>query len=163
MNNLRKKRLVKIVAGILLLFVSGFFTVSIRDALAMQNPENSLPELYVYYTTKGEQQRMPTYYVRRDSYEWGFLFGVKEWVNPDMEAWREIQPGQVEPGNAMGLEFSFDPDSYKIYMKAGESPFYEYEGDLTAPTVPGEYTYRVEGSWGEQQKVIFYFRIKIGS
>ena len=159
MKLLRKQQLVKILAGAGLVLLAAFITVFIRDALNLRAPENALPQMDVYHT---EEDRLPAEHIRRDSYTWQFLFWPPvSGGGLDLEVWREIPPGWVNPIANLRLDFSFEPKDVRVYMAAGESAFVELSGNVFAPDAPGTYTYRVDASWGSQRVVTYFFRIRV--
>ncbi len=159
---MRRKSLLKVLIGIVLVVVAAFVTTAIHDGIAMQNPENSLPTMSVLYGDETEEmERLPEYNVRRDSFRWKFMFGTAEWVSRDLEVWREVQPGWVQPEAELALQFSFNPESVSVEMAGYDGVFYPQTQPMIAPDVPGEYTYKVTASWGEERDVVYYFRIRI--
>lgn len=159
---LRKQQLLRILIGLVAVVVAGMGTVVIRDALAMDIPAYALPEMDVYYN-KGEAsgERLHEKHVRADSYSWHFLFGTKTGGGVDLEVWREIEPAFLAAETPMELKFTFPPKNVQISMALDEGEFAAVDGPLVTPSVPGKYTYRVEGSWGKGQTVVFFFRVEV--
>lgn len=157
---LRRQMLLKIVAGVLMVVLSALLAFAVRDALAMREPVNALPLLDVYQLGESEPIVTTPKQVRRTSYEWRFLFGIKSWTSPDLEAWREISPVWVQPNVPLELSFSESCKSFTVSMAAGERGFNEVV-NLQTPPVAGKYTYRVEASWGNNKQVTYYFRLEV--
>ena len=159
---LRKQQLQRIAFGVALWVVVLFVAMVIQNGLAQQNPENALPTMSVYYHGRdGGAGGLPAEHIRRDSYEWRFLFWNKAWSGVDLEVWSEISPAPVQPNSALELGFSFEPKNVRVSMKTGGSDFVELGGALTAPDKVGTYTYKVDATWGNGKNVTYYFRIRI--
>lgn len=156
---LRKRMLLKIVAGVLLVALSAFIAVAIRDALAYQAPENSLPGMDVVFGDSDD--KLPSVYIRRDKFIWRFLYGTREGGGLDLEIWREIESGWVPPESPLTLVFTYTPRQVRVSVAVPEREFYEVVGPLVAPSTPGQYIYKVEASWGQDKYVTYYFRIRV--
>lgn len=162
MENQRKQILLRVLAGIVLILLAGFITVFIRDVLAYNYPESTLPTMDVYYKGLENGERLPAMHIRRDRYTWRFLVGTQKWENADIEVWREIEPAWVAPNADLDIVFSFPEEEMTVSMASGDSGvFVEIGGQLKAPEAAGVYTYRVQGGWGNYQTVQFYFRIRV--
>lgn len=159
---LPKQLLVRIATGAVLILLAAFVTIFVRDSLNMRNPENALPDIYVYYKGKEAGVIFPAEHVERYEYTWRFLFWQPVSGGAlDLESWRGIKPGLVDPASDIDIEFSFPPKEMKVYMATSESPFVEMPRDLYAPDYPATYTYKVEATWGNDRVVKYYFRIRI--
>ncbi|MDL2293117.1 hypothetical protein LJC60_00635 [Ruminococcaceae bacterium OttesenSCG-928-D13] len=161
---LRKQQVLKVVTGIVLVLMASFVTIFVRDSLNMRNPENALPNMTIYFDSNGKRVAMPYIHSSRRNYTWQFsLWEPVSKADFDLEPWRELYPGQVNPGSKLELEFSFKPKAVAIYAAAGESSYMEV-GDSTvlyAPTSKGNYAYKVVATWGANRTVTYYFRIDV--
>lgn len=166
--NQRKRNVAKAVVAVALLLAAGFLTMVLRDLLSMRNPENVLPKMEVWHTARQQRERLGDHYTLRDAYTWQFLFGGPvAGGGLDLEAWREIQPADVEPNTRLELTFSFGPKWARVYMTEGNSGLFVEQspsgGTYTypAPSEQGVYTYRVEANFGTNKDVVYYFRVNI--
>lgn len=157
---LRRRVWIRVAVGLACLVLAAFAASFIQNALAQLRPENALPTMDVYYDVdKGD--RLPVDHVRRDRFTWQFMFWVRSGGGLDLELWREIVPGYVQAGSNLELRFSIPAREVRVSRKDGEGEFVELAGQLTAPAESGEYTYKVEASWGTFKTVTYYFRIQV--
>ena len=157
---LRSKTVLKIVTGILLVVMAAGVTVIMKSALMSRTPEYALPVVQVMYNGTGlpyENQDMA-------AYTWSFLGNVKKSSPATAENWRNLPAAWVNPGTALRIDFSFEPDEILIHRADnGDGTFVELGGELRAPLEEGEYTYRVNASWGNNKNILYYFRIRVPS
>ncbi len=155
---LRKKMVLKIGAGVLLILLSAAFAFVIRDMLAMQHPENALPDIQIDYI----DTELPAENWMMDSYSWRFLLVTKSWQNEDRDAWRDMPAAPVLPGAALDVSFSYPCETLKISRSVDNSvEFLELGGQLETPQAPGVYTYMVEAGWGARGSILYYFKVVV--
>ena len=169
---LRRVQLMRLLLGIAMIALAAFFAAVIRNALAQQEPQNALPSLTVIYSTAEDRILLPADVVRRDKYQWRFMFWRREGGGKDLEIWREIPAGAwVPPNSSLELQFSYPPKSVQVYLKDGEGDFALCEGELKAPSTPSSdqreekegagYVLRVDANWGEGRNITYYVKIRV--
>lgn len=161
---LRRQQFLRVLLGLALMVAAGFMAAVIRNGLAQRNPQNALPSLQVIYSTSEDTIRLPVDVVRMDKYDWRFMFWQRSGGGKDLEAWREIEAGAwVPPNSAIHLQFTYQPKSVRVFIKAEESDFVELSGPLLAPgpSVDTEYTLRVEANWGTGRDITYYVKIRV--
>lgn len=155
---LRSKMVVRALVALLLLVLAGGIAIIIKDTLAERNPESALPVMRVDYNGV----ELPAVNVMMDSYAWRFLNDTEKWEQPDRSKWITMEAAYVSPASDLDISFSFEPSSVKISRAfEGSFQFEEVVGDLQTPTLPGVYTYKVEGNWGLRGSVLFYFKLRV--
>ncbi len=162
---LRRQRVARVLLGAVLIVCAAFVAVFVRNALEQRNPENALPTMQLSFTTPNGTTPLPANIVRMDTYDWTFLFWRRTGGGKDTELWREIEPSLVDPYSEIDFIFTFEPRSYKVFIRAEESSWSEYEArPLVMPeaqTVKTEYTIRVEANWGEGKDVTYYAKLAL--
>lgn len=160
--NTRRQMLAKILLGLVLAVLAGLATIVIKDTLASQQPENALPVMEVwFYSGRDEGQLLSPTHVKRDRYEWRFLFSPEYGGGVDLTPWQEIPPALVPPVATLELEFSWEPRTCRVYFMQGEGVFEEIAGEVKAPSTPGVYTYKVEASWETTRNVEYFFVVEV--
>lgn len=155
---LRKRTLIKIAIGFLLISIAGLLSIAINDMLSAREPEYALPSLKVQF---GEEGILPTKHVLWESYSWRFFITVKNGIVPDPDAVENIEPAWVPAGAPLDLLFSQPPSEIEVSMSKNNSSFIELGGELSAPMEQGIYTYRVIANWGMRGTVVYFFKIEV--
>ncbi|MDL2325352.1 hypothetical protein LJC61_09490 [Ruminococcaceae bacterium OttesenSCG-928-A16] len=155
---IRKQIFGKIIAGIVLLLLAAMATLVLKSILMARNPEYALPIVRVECNGEG----LPAENQMLESYSWQFLTIVKTGQLHAADAWQNI-PAAWEPPNApLSVGFSFPASSLKISRTDVDGfTFNEVGGELRTPHIPGEYTYRIEASWGTNKSLLYYFKVRI--
>lgn len=155
---LRKQLFKKIITAIIFFILAIFATILLKDFLMSLNPEYALPVVQI----RCNGEILPQENQTLESYSWRFAMVTKSQVLEDTEDIKALTPAW-EPANApLSVDFSFDSKELKI-SRADEdsSSFIEVGGELITPSQPGTYTYKIEGSWGNDKWLIYYFKIRI--
>ena len=170
--NLRKRAVLRILLGCLLLFLAMAIAFIIKEVLSARNPEKALPRMQI---TVGELLLADKHSVTY-AYSWRFLLNkLEEHSTPDTLAEEVLPAAMVPPNEPLYIGFSYEASSLKISRADGNiSSFYEISpssalrtagkntsGLLYTPSLPGVYTYRVEASWWMRGSVEYYFRIDV--
>ncbi len=161
MKLLRRQVLIKVVAGIVMVLCAAFFSLLIKDGLAQRDPVHALPLLDVYFNDTDEGEKLPASNLMLDSYTWRFLVNTKTDRVVPSNAWQDMDAAWVPPGAPLSLAFSFKEKNCSVVMASEGEDFVELGGELAAPSEPGNYTYRVEASWGKDRSVVYYFKIRV--
>lgn len=155
---LRKQLFQKIITAIIFFILAILATILLKDVLMAQNPEYALPIITIRFNKEG----LPNENQLLASYSWKFLTTTKTAeLNNTINI--EALPAAWEPANApIEIDFSFEPETMKI-SRADENSlsFVETGGELITPSKPGVYTYKIEGSWGKDKSLVYYFKIRI--
>lgn len=148
----------KIAIGLILVLLAALLTATFYSILAAQNPLDALPTMQILY--KGEP--LPQEYLMLMSYSWRFFFIVKSGVLEAPDAWQGLSYAPVLPGATVEVVFSYPCESLRISRAAeGELSFTEVGGELFTPLIMGNYTYRIEASWGLRGSVQYYVNIAV--
>lgn len=168
---INKNIIKKLFIGVVLFVLAGIATVAIRDVLARKNPEAALPEFKVFYSKYPVQAdtaqadirytQLPVENTALGAFTWRFLFENVHGGQPD--TWKELKAGWVNPGTAMKMEFSRQPQTIKAFRAYGTGGFEPLDGSWQLPNMPGTYTYRVEASWGTRGNIVVYFKVQVVS
>lgn len=174
---LRKKNILKILAGILLITLAAGLTYIIKEKLSARNPKNALPTISILYNNAP----LPTEHIALASYSWRFLNEETQEVILDGDDWQKISYAPVVPDSPLEISFSYPCDEIKISRaEEGSMIFHEISSNLSngtasadtadpntvllrtpTPSVSLKYTYRIEANWGIRGSVQYYFNIEV--
>lgn len=158
---LEKRLLRKIALGLVLVFAAGLFSLVIKDSLAMQAPENALPEMLVYFNDVETGVRLHPKHILRESYSWRFLWKTVVGSDPNPDSLKNLEPAWVPAGAPLIVEFSFRNSEMQVSMAKDGGEFIDVGGKLSAPMTPGTYTYKVWAGWGLRGSVLYYFKVQV--
>lgn len=155
---LRKQFIKKIITAIIFFIIAIFATILLKDFLMSLNPEYALPVVYV----RCNGEILPEENQMLESYSWRFSMVTKSQVLKNSEDVKNLTAAWEPPNAPLRISFSFDSKELKISRADDDSTsFVEVGGELLAPSKPGTYTYKVEGKWGEDKWLVYYFKIRI--
>ena len=172
--NLRRRAILRIVLGCLLLFLAMALTFIIKEVLSARNPEKALPHMQVTVGDLLLADKHSTTY----AYSWRFLTdAIDGRSGPDALLDENLPAAMVLPSQPLLIEFSYAATSIKVSRADEGSPqFYEISPSsenraagnsasslLYTPSQPGVYIYQVEASWWLRGSVEYYFRIDVRS
>lgn len=158
---LPNKLWLRILVGLVLLLIAAGISLFIKESLDEQDPETSLPLIYVTY----DGTDLPGVY--RAGYSWSFFTTIAK--NTPTLAPEDIPltPVDMYAGTELKIHFSSKQSTLKISLAEGQySNDYTVLSDvdngvLNAPSSAGVYVYRVEASWSSRGSIIYYFCVRI--
>lgn len=155
MNRIHKRQLRRYVIATILLIISGYISVFIKDSIDAKNPEVSLPVISVTtgYTV------IPS--APRAGYEWSYTTKtVKSPFVSSMDV--PLIAYEVSPDMPILIEFSTQAQSITLYESKLSAPedFTEKRYGMTTPVEEGEYIYKVVAQF-EQGTIVHYFALNV--
>ena len=172
---LRRQQITRALLGLVLVVAAAFCAAVIRNALAQRDPLNALPIMTVVYSTSEDSIPLPADIVRRDKYDWRFMFWNRSGGGKDLEIWQEIQVSSwVAANSSLAMRFSMEPKDVQVEVlvtgEDGQSSFIEYPADLVAPDNPaqliapgnpGDYVLKVNANWGKGRDITYYAKVSV--
>ncbi|MBE6886927.1 MAG: hypothetical protein E7484_00740 [Ruminococcaceae bacterium] len=155
MNRIHKRQLRRYVLATILLILSGYISVFIKDSIDAKNPEISLPVISVTtgYTV------IPS--APRAGYEWSYTTKtVKSPFVSSMDV--PLIAYEVSPDMPILIEFSTQAQNITLYESKLSAPedFTEKRYGMTTPVEEGEYIYKVVAQF-EQGTIVHYFALNV--
>lgn len=145
------------LAGVGFILLAAFCTIIIRDAVALQNPDKSIPEIRIFYN----ETQVPVAHPQMASYNWRFLFQLHGGGRENPENYHDIPPAWIPPAAALRVEFSTPCKNVTVWRAAEDGVFTQMPMILVAPAQAGLYTYRIEADWGFLGNATYYFRMNV--
>lgn len=172
---LRRQQIMRMLLGLVLVVAAAFCAAVIRNALAQRDPQNALPVMTIIYTTSEDSIPLPADIVRRDKYDWRFMFWTRSGGGKDLNVWQEIKVSSwVAPNSSLEMRFSFEPKDVQVKVlvigEDGQSTFMDYPADLVspdnpaqiiAPGNPGDYVLQVNANWGNGRDITYYAKVSV--
>ena len=165
MNRIYKTKLRRYLIAAVMLVVSGFITVSIKDNIDARNPEVSLPMINV---TTGYTS-IPN--VPRAGYEWSF--GRKTVRSPYVSSMDvPMSVYEAMPNTPILIGFTTPHTQLTLYESPGvmyegkvfapDDSFVERRYSMNTPVNEGIYVYKVVAQF-ERGTIVHYFALNIGT
>ena len=148
-----KRKLKKYLLALVLLILSAFVTVVIKDTVDSVNPEKSLPTINVNvgYTPP---------YVVRAGYTW--QFGLKTVRSPYVSGTDvPLMVTDCSPGENIVINFSAPFEFINLYQAKGmANEDYTALYNWTTPTEEGIYVYKIEAFF-EKGNMAYFFAVQV--
>ena len=165
MNRIYKTKLRRYLIAAVMLIISGFITVSIKDNIDARNPEVSLPVINV---TTG-YTAIPN--VPRAGYEWSF--GRKTVRSPYVSSMDvPMRVYEAMPNTPILIGFTIPHTQITLYespgvmydgkVMASDDSFIERRYSMNTPAKECIYVYKVVAQF-ERGTIVHYFALNIGS
>ncbi|MBP1571439.1 MAG: hypothetical protein J6C76_06015 [Oscillospiraceae bacterium] len=155
MNRIHKRKIRRYIIAVIMLILSGYISVFIKDSIDAKNPEVSLPVISV---TTGYNVITN---VPRAGYEWSYT--TKTVKSPFVSSIDvPLIVYEVLPDMPILIEFSTQAENITLYeSKATEPEVYnEKRYGMTTPVEEGEYIYKVVAQF-EQGTIVHYFALNV--
>lgn len=167
MNRIYKTKLRRYILAVIMLIISGFITVAIKDHIDAKNPEVSLPIINV---TTGYTY-IPTAHVPRAGYEWSY--GRKTVRAPYVSSIDvPIVAYEALPNVPIRIGFTTPHTQLTLYecpgvvyegnVIAADDAFIERRYSMNTPAKEGIYVYKVVAQF-ERGTIVHYFALDITS
>ena len=167
MNRIYKTKLRRYLIAVLMLILSGFITVAIKDNIDAKNPEVSLPVINV---TTGYTY-IPDVNVPRAGYEW--KFGAKTVRAPYVSSIDvPLIAYEAQPEAPIRIGFTIPHTQLTLYecpgvmydgkVMAVDDAFVERRYSTDTPAEEGIYVYKVVAQF-DRGTIVHYFALNIGS
>ncbi len=149
-----KRKLKRYVIAVLLLILSAYTTVFIKNYVDSQTPEKSLPTINV---SVGYVQPV----VQRAGYTWKFGTGIAPVLSPYVSA--EDVPLMVMdcyPGDIV-INFSRQPELVTVYQTEGlANNNFKQLYTLATPQEEGIYVYKIQAEF-DKGDILYYFAVQV--
>lgn len=149
-----KRKIKRYVIAVILLILSAYTTIFIKNYVDSKNPEKSLPIINV---SVGYVQPA----VQRAGYTWKFGTGIAPTLSPYVSA--EDVPLMVMdcyPGDIV-INFSTQPELVTVYQTEGlANNNFRQLYTLTTPQEEGVYVYKVDAQF-EKGDILYYFAVHV--
>lgn len=155
MNRMYKQKLRRYALAIVLLVISAYISVFIKDTIDSKNPEVSLPIISVTtgYTSIPD--------VPRAGYEWNYA--TKTVQSPFISCIDvPLVVYDALPGAPILIDFSSPYKSITLYEGEGVAPenFTEKRYSMTTPAEEGTYVYKVVAQF-DRGTIVHYFALEV--
>ena len=148
----------RVIAGIILIVLSGYFALFVKEYIDRRNPEHAVAKITVTADNQPVAAKLYGYY-------WHFSFGGDvEVAAPEISEIYElgIPATEVRGGERLEVVFSHTPD-YLFINRSNEAYSYSFsaaEDEPYVPFLPGTYVYEVFAGF-ERGIVSYYFVIVV--
>lgn len=150
-----KRKLKRYFVALLMLVLSAYATVFIKNYVESKSPEKALPTLNV---SVGYVQPA----VQRAGYTWKFGTGIAPILSPYVSA--EDVPLLVMdcyPGHEIVMNFSRAPELVTVYQTKGlANNDFKQLYSLVTPMEEGVYVYKIEADF-DKGDVLYYFAVEV--
>ena len=150
-----RRKLKRYFIAFVMLVLSAYATVFIKNYVDSKNPENSLPLIHV---SVGYVQPE----VRRAGYTWKFGPGIPATLSPYVAA--EDVPLMVmdcSPGEVIVVNFSKAPELVTLYQTEGlANNDFKQMYTLTTPVEEGVYVYKIQADF-DKGDILYYFAVEV--
>ena len=150
-----KRKLKRYLMAFLMLVLSAYATIFIRNYVDSKNPEKSLPLMNV---SVGYVQPA----VQRAGYTWKFGPGISPILSPYVSA--EDVPLLVMdcyPGHEIVINFSIAPELVTVYQTQGlANNDFKQLYSLVTPMEEGVYVYKIDAQFA-QGDILYYFAVEV--
>ena len=150
-----KRKIKRYFIAFLMLILSAFGTIFIKNYVDSKNPEKALPVLSV---SVGYVQPA----VQRAGYTWKFGPGIAPSLSPYVSA--EDVPLLVMdcyPGHEIVINFSMQPELVTVYQTEGlANNNFKQLYSLVTPMEEGIYVYKIAAEF-EKGDILYYFAVQV--
>lgn len=150
-----KRKLKRYLLAFVMLVLSAYVTIFIKNYVDSMNPEKSLPIINV---SVGYNQPA----VVRAGYTWKFGTGIAPTLSPYISA--EDAPLMVtdcSPGEVIVVNFSATPELVTLYETKGlANNDFKQMYTLVTPEEEGVYVYRINAEF-EKGDIMYYFAVEV--
>ena len=150
-----KRKLKRYFIALILLVLSAYATIFIKNYVDAQTPEKSLPLMNV---SVGYVQPA----VQRAGYTWKFGPGIAPSLSPYVSA--EDVPLLVMdcyPGHEIVINFSMQPELVTVYQTEGlANNNFKQLYSLVTPMEEGIYVYKIAADF-EKGDILYYFAVQV--
>ena len=150
-----KRKLKRYLFALVMLVLSAYTTIFIKNSVDSMNPEKTLPGISVSigYTQPA---------VVRAGYTWKFGPGIEPKLSPYVSS---VDAGLMVtdcfPGEIIVVNFTHTPELVTLYEAQGlANDEFRQMYALTTPTEEGVYVYKIDAQF-EQGDILYYFAVEV--